>query len=349
MIVAWACGVRPWGLVVFGLVVLVASCAPRPLRRHLSFFCFRPTAGRHLGREASDGSSGLKISASCAIRTTTPVVLVPATRTQPAIVAPPAPSDLIRLLGDPEARVRRRAALALGRVGLRDAVGALTKLLSADPEPEVRQMAAFALGLVGDPSAPPAPCGSCRPGSSGGRPRRRGAGHAAMRADATAVSDMVLRHGAGALASIMPRRSCVSAGAARRGGAAGPLCARPARVGRGAGCGGLDASGRPVSTWWPVAYALQRLADARAHACARRAPQHTGPLYTRLCRTGARRHQGSSAAAALRQIIERRAGDPAVVVQAIRAAAAIQARPRRRFSHALWPTGRPIPRFASRP
>ena len=84
-----------------------------------------------------------------------PVVLVPATRTQPAIVAPPPPSDLIRLLGDGEARVRRRAALALGRVGLPDAMEPLTKLL-ADEEPDVRQMAAFALGLIGDAAARPA-------------------------------------------------------------------------------------------------------------------------------------------------------------------------------------------------
>ena len=59
-----------------------------------------------------------------------PVILVPATRTQPAIVAPPPPSDLIRLLSDGEARVRRRAALALGRVGLPEAVEPLTKLLA---------------------------------------------------------------------------------------------------------------------------------------------------------------------------------------------------------------------------
>src|SRR5256885_14182645 len=50
-----------------------------------------------------------------------PVVLVPATKDRPAIVAPPAPSDIIRLLADPEGRVRRRAALAAGRVGLREA------------------------------------------------------------------------------------------------------------------------------------------------------------------------------------------------------------------------------------
>src|ERR671919_2181578 len=69
-----------------------------------------------------------------------PVVLLPATRTQPQIVAPPPPSDLIRLLNDAEARVRRRAALALGRVGLPDAIEPLTRLF-ADEEPEVRQMA----------------------------------------------------------------------------------------------------------------------------------------------------------------------------------------------------------------
>src|SRR5204863_6316708 len=56
------------------------------------------------------------------------------------------PPDLTRLLGDEEARVRRRAALAVGRVGLADGVEPLLPLLS-DADPEVRQMAAFALGL----------------------------------------------------------------------------------------------------------------------------------------------------------------------------------------------------------
>ena len=51
---------------------------------------------------------------------------------------------------DGEARIRRRAALAIGRVGLREGVPPLVALL-ADPDPEVRQMAAFALGLIGDP------------------------------------------------------------------------------------------------------------------------------------------------------------------------------------------------------
>ena len=84
-----------------------------------------------------------------------PVVLAPATPTQPAVVEPAQPSDLIRLLNDTEARVRRRAALALGRVGLSEAVEPLTGLLG-DEVPEVRQMAAFSLGLIGAADARPA-------------------------------------------------------------------------------------------------------------------------------------------------------------------------------------------------
>ena len=54
---------------------------------------------------------------------------------------------LIELLQDPEARVRRRAAIALGRVGVPDAVAPLSASL-ADSNPAVRQMAAFALGQL---------------------------------------------------------------------------------------------------------------------------------------------------------------------------------------------------------
>jgi len=64
--------------------------------------------------------------------------------------------DLVALLQDPEARVRRRAALATGRVRLPAGVPGLVVLLESDKDPEVRQMAAFALGLVGDASAAPA-------------------------------------------------------------------------------------------------------------------------------------------------------------------------------------------------
>ncbi len=57
--------------------------------------------------------------------------------------------EIAPLLADPDRGVRRRAALAAGRIGDPAAVPALATLLG-DPEVEVRHIAAFALGLVGD-------------------------------------------------------------------------------------------------------------------------------------------------------------------------------------------------------
>ncbi len=68
--------------------------------------------------------------------------------------APVVPPDLTSLLADAEPRVRRRAALAIGRVGLPDGIMPLIATL-ADNDPDVREMAAFALGLIGDVSAAP--------------------------------------------------------------------------------------------------------------------------------------------------------------------------------------------------
>jgi len=80
-----------------------------------------------------------------------PALLQPPTAKTAAVYALPAPSDLIKLLADPEGRVRRRAALAVGRTGLVEGVEPLIALL-ADADVEVRQMAAFALGLIGHSS-----------------------------------------------------------------------------------------------------------------------------------------------------------------------------------------------------
>src|SRR5215813_2779421 len=67
-----------------------------------------------------------------------PAPVVPARGQKPAvIVPPPPPPDLLRLLTDSEARVRRRAALAVGRVGLAEGVDPLVRVLD-DPDPEVR-------------------------------------------------------------------------------------------------------------------------------------------------------------------------------------------------------------------
>jgi cyclophilin family peptidyl-prolyl cis-trans isomerase/HEAT repeat protein len=58
-------------------------------------------------------------------------------------------SEMERLLRDPDRGVRRRAALATGRIGDPAATNLLVELMN-DGDAEIRQMTAFALGLIGD-------------------------------------------------------------------------------------------------------------------------------------------------------------------------------------------------------
>ena len=64
----------------------------------------------------------------------------------------PGDGELERDLADGDRGVRRRAALAAGRIG-DDSLGPALRLLLSDPEAEVRQMAAFSLGLLADKGA----------------------------------------------------------------------------------------------------------------------------------------------------------------------------------------------------
>ncbi len=56
--------------------------------------------------------------------------------------------NLQKLFASPSAAVRKRAALAAGRIGDEKSIPALTSLLEQDRDPAVREMAAFALGEV---------------------------------------------------------------------------------------------------------------------------------------------------------------------------------------------------------
>jgi cyclophilin family peptidyl-prolyl cis-trans isomerase/HEAT repeat protein len=60
--------------------------------------------------------------------------------------------ELDRYLHDPDPGVRRRAALAAGRIGDATLAPSIVELMN-DTEAEVRQVAAFALGQLGDPVA----------------------------------------------------------------------------------------------------------------------------------------------------------------------------------------------------
>jgi HEAT repeat protein len=57
-------------------------------------------------------------------------------------------ADLRDLFSSPNALVRKRAALAAGRIGDETSIDALTNLLEKDADPSVRAVAAFALGEV---------------------------------------------------------------------------------------------------------------------------------------------------------------------------------------------------------
>ena len=59
--------------------------------------------------------------------------------------------SLKKLLADTDAKVRKRAALAAGRIGNEAAVPALAEMLLTDRDNDVRQMAAFALGEIESP------------------------------------------------------------------------------------------------------------------------------------------------------------------------------------------------------
>jgi cyclophilin family peptidyl-prolyl cis-trans isomerase len=56
--------------------------------------------------------------------------------------------NLRNLFSSPNAAVRKRAALAAGRIGNEDSIAPLTDLLEKDADPGVRAMAAFAIGEV---------------------------------------------------------------------------------------------------------------------------------------------------------------------------------------------------------
>jgi HEAT repeat protein/cyclophilin family peptidyl-prolyl cis-trans isomerase len=192
---------------------------------------------------------------------------VPARGRNIAPVAPPPPPvpDLVRLLSDKEARVRRRAALAVGRVGLADGVPPLVALLS-DSDQEVRQMAAFALGLIGDKSArDPLVSALADPAAvvKGSAAEALGSiGDSAAAAPiAKMASDIVA---SGALAQppsedLETGRDTPAAAFKLAVFALMKLKAYDALSGVV-----IEPNGQPRVHWWPVAFALQRLEDRRA-------------------------------------------------------------------------------------
>ena len=233
--------------------------------------------------------------------------------------------DLVILLADPEARIRRRAALALGRVKLPEAIPALTSLLQSEPDSEVQQMAAFALGLIGDAAAATALTAALSDPNPLIQGRAAEAlGMLAHKAAVPSVTTMVSSHiNAGALKGItaddLAHPKSAPAEAVRLG-----LYAL-VRLGSYDAIAGavLDANGRPRSRWWPIAYALQRVNDARAVPALLELLTGEGQLTRAFAARGLGQLKDPRAAAPLVAIVEN-AGEPtAVRIQAVRGVALI--------------------------
>jgi cyclophilin family peptidyl-prolyl cis-trans isomerase/HEAT repeat protein len=195
-----------------------------------------------------------------------PTVVVPARgRATPAVPAPPPPPDLTRLLADPEGRVRRRAALAIGRVGRVEGVAPLVPLLK-DAEPEVRQMAAFAIGLIGDRSGlEPLVAALADPSPLVKGSAAEALGLIGDASAAPAIARMASEIAAGgALATVPPDTDDVVRDSATAAYRLAIYALVKLKSYDGLASAALDASGRARVAWWPIAFAFQRLEDRRA-------------------------------------------------------------------------------------
>ncbi len=182
--------------------------------------------------------------------------------------APDSPRDLTAITTRADARLRRRAAFAIGRVGDVSGRPALEALLG-DAEIGVRQAAAFGLGLLGDKASVPALIGALN-GDASPLVRGRAAEALGLIGDASAAAPI----GAfvtgliagGALATVpadeMGWPLAPEVDACRLGIYAlvrlkAPDVLLPAI---------LEADGKPRSGWWPIAFALRRTDDPRTLA-----------------------------------------------------------------------------------
>ena len=203
-------------------------------------------------------------------------------------------------------RVRRRAAVAIGRVGLKEGIPALTTLL-ADPDADVRQSAAFALGLIGDRTASAALL-PLLPGSrsAGPRPRRRSAGlDGRRRTRPPAIAKMAAEYwrDRAAVTAMKPDDEPWPAAPEAEAFKLGLFALVRLRAYDPLAAAVLD-GGRPVSTWWPVAYALQRIDDPRAAPALRQLLGVQGPLHAGVRGARPRRIKDPAAADVLLPLLD---------------------------------------------
>ncbi|MGV3519419.1 HEAT repeat domain-containing protein [Luteitalea sp.] len=238
--------------------------------------------------------------------------------------APPPAMDLVSLLGDTDARVRRRAALAIGRVGMPAGVAPLVARLQ-DPDADVRAMVAFALGLLGDRAGVDpliTTLGDPNPLVKGRAAQALGLlGPTTATAAAAPIAQMVRQLVEGGAIAAPPAddaaTSSVEADAVRRG--LGALTAL--RSYDGLATAVLDAQGRPRSSWWPIAAALSRVGDDRAVPALVELVSSNSPFTAGYAVRGLGERKAATALPTLLPLLEAsRQVHPQVRVSAVRAA-----------------------------
>ena len=234
----------------------------------------------------------------------------------------PATPDLLRLLEDPSAAIRRRSAVAIGRVRLASGVPALVGALS-DPQMEVREIAAFGLGLIGDPEAAEPLVEALRDVSPVVQGRAAQA-LAMLGAIETldAIQSMVSMHVTEAYAvhpeelgyPLTPRIEAFRSGLYALA-ALGSYDALAATI--------LNEEGDPVLWWWPVAHALRQVGDPRAARPLKTLVGIQGSIGVAIAASGLGALGDTSALPVLVELLDPRRRDARVVITAVRALAEI--------------------------
>ena len=231
--------------------------------------------------------------------------------------AAPMPS-LIELLHDTDPRVRRRAALAVGRVRL-IAGGLPLRDALTDPNPDVRQMSAFALGLLADPEAKE----SLMLALNDVDPLTRGrSAEALARLDAheaaPAIGAMV--QAVTTQASQVPQDDLTypqspEVEAFRMGVTALALLDAYEPLAMAV----LSPAGELVVRWWPVAWALQYLADSRSYDPLRQFVQGQGSYAVAFAARGLGALEDGRTVEFLLPLLDPSRYDSHVIVSAVRA------------------------------
>ena len=310
---------RPMTLAVrAGLLAVAAGCAgaappavpvgPPPLQEKLGWI-LRLEDQRVLRDPAAPPRAETPAAAADASADASATELLPPPRPVP---------DLVDLLADATPRVRRRAALAVGRVGRWEGIEPLAAALD-DPEPEVRQMAAFALGLIGEEAAAeplldalqdPSPLVQGRAAEALGRLGVDGA-RDAIRA---LVSRYIIEtYGIDPEDLSYPQTPEVEAFRL------GLYALAELRAFEPLAAALLQPNGQPVIWWWPVADVLSRVDDARALPALRTLVSVQGSVGVSLAARGLGALGDPAAVAPLIELLDPERRDRRVLLAALRA------------------------------